>query len=78
MRSPTIPFDEMLQLERKAKVFAILQQDNLSKWARNYWSTVFETISTTKSQYDARVECSRLCDEMKSLKYMSYEDYSNL
>ena len=49
------PFSEEKQLERKAKVLAILQQDNLSEWARNYWGTVFDTIAMSEERYNARV-----------------------
>jgi hypothetical protein len=49
------PFSEEKQLERKAKVLAILQRDNLSEWARNYWGTVFDTIAMSEERYNARV-----------------------
>lgn len=48
------PFNEMKQLERKAAVLAILQQDNLSAWARNYWGGVFDCIRTTEERYNAQ------------------------
>ena len=49
------PFNEMTQLERRAKVLAILQQDNLSKWARGFWGQVFDTIAMDEDRYNARV-----------------------
>ena len=48
------PFNEMKQLERKAAVLAVLQQDNLSAWARNYWGVVFDTLHTTEERYNAQ------------------------
>ena len=48
------PFNEERQLERKATVLAILQQDNLSAWARNYWGVVFDTLHTTEERYNAQ------------------------
>lgn len=49
------PFNEMKQLERKAQVLAVLQRNDLSAWARNYWGTVFDTIAMTEDRYNARV-----------------------
>jgi hypothetical protein len=49
------PWNELKQLERKARVLAILQQNDLSAWARNYWGTVFDTIATSEERYNARV-----------------------
>ena len=49
------PFNEMKQLERKAQVLAILQRNDLSAWARNYWGTVFDTIALDEARYNARV-----------------------
>ena len=48
------PFNEMKQLERKAAVLAVLQRNNLSAWARNYWGIVFDTIRTTEARYNAQ------------------------
>jgi hypothetical protein len=50
-----MPFNEMTQLGRKATVGRLLQQDNLSEWARNYWSQVFDTIAMNEQRYNARV-----------------------
>ena len=49
------PFNEMTQLERKARVGQLLQRDDLNEWARNYWSTVYDTIAMTEERYNARV-----------------------
>ena len=49
-----MPFNEMTQLGRKATVGRLLQQDNLSEWARNYWSLVFDTIAMNEQRYNAR------------------------
>ncbi len=50
-----MPFNEMTQLGRKATVGRLLQQDNLTEWARNYWSLVFDTIAMNEQRYNARV-----------------------
>ena len=49
------PFNEMRQLERKARVLALLQRNDLSEWARNYWSMVYDTIAMNEDRYNARV-----------------------
>ena len=49
------PFSLKRQLERKASVFQLLQRDDLSEWARNYWSEVFDAIATDEGRYNARV-----------------------
>jgi len=49
------PFNEIKQLERKARVLATLQRNDLSEWARNYWGTVYDTIAMTEERYNARV-----------------------
>ena len=65
-----IAFNEMTQLARKANVHTILQQDNLSAWARNYWGTVFDTIATDETRYNARIEADRIMKEMnKDARY---------
>tara|TARA_B110000503_G_scaffold103871_1_gene155042 strand:+ start:511 stop:690 length:180 start_codon:yes stop_codon:yes gene_type:complete len=46
----------MTQLGRRAAVLRILQQDNLSAWARAYWGTVFDTIAMNEERYNARAE----------------------
>ena len=52
------PFNEMKQLERKARVLALLQRTDLSEWARNYWGLVFDRITFDEGRYNARVvEC---------------------
>jgi hypothetical protein len=67
------PFNEMKQLERKAKVLALLQRNDLSAWARNYWGTVFDTITLDEARYNNRV-----VELFKNVKpqpkgYISYE-----
>ena len=59
-----LPFDAMRQLERKEHVHTVLQQDNLSAWARNFWGNVFDTIAMDEAKYDARVESDRIINEM--------------
>lgn len=49
------PFNELRQLERKAKVLEVLAQPNLSDWARNYWGLVYEQIALTEDRYNSRV-----------------------
>jgi len=49
------PFNEMRQLSRRGAVLQLLQQDNLSEWARNYWGTVYDTIAMNEERYNARV-----------------------
>ena len=49
------PFNEMRQLSRRGAVLQLLQQDNLSEWARNYWGTVYDTIAMNEQRYNARV-----------------------
>jgi hypothetical protein len=49
------PYSEHRQLERKAQVGQLLQRDDLTEWARNYWSTVYDTLAMTEERYNARV-----------------------
>lgn len=49
------PYSEQKQLERRAAVLRLLQQDNLSEWARNYWGLVFDTIAMNEERYNSRV-----------------------
>ena len=49
------PWNEQKQLERLHAVREVLQKNDLSAWARNYWGTVFDTISRTEDRYNARV-----------------------
>ena len=49
------PFSEEKQLERKAKVLSLLQRNDLSAWARNYWGVVYDTIAMTEARYNSRV-----------------------
>lgn len=49
------PYNEMTQLKRKAAVVRLLQRNDLSEWARNYWGTVCDTIANNENRYNARV-----------------------
>ena len=49
------PFNLMTQLERKARVLALLQRNDLSAWARNYWGQVLDTIAMDEGRYNSRV-----------------------
>lgn len=49
------PYNEMRQLSRRGAVHQLLQQNNLSEWARNYWSLVYDTIAMDEDRYNARV-----------------------
>jgi hypothetical protein len=65
-----LPFDEMIQLERRANVHAVLERDNLTPWARKYWSNVFNTIATDERKYNTRAEADRIMKEMnKDVRY---------
>ena len=59
-----LPFDEMIQLERRANVHAVLERDNLSAWARKFWSNVFNTIAMDEERYNIRIEADRIMKEM--------------
>jgi len=50
------PYNEKRQLKRMGAVYRLLEQPNLSDWARNYWTTVFNTISRDEARYNARVK----------------------
>jgi hypothetical protein len=67
------PFNEMKQLERKAQVLAVLQRNDLSAWARNYWGTVFDTIAMTEDRYNARVVKTFENIKPTPKGYISYE-----
>ena len=49
------PYNEMTQLRRKAAVVRLLQRNDLSEWARNYWGTVCDSIANNENRYNARV-----------------------
>jgi hypothetical protein len=49
------PFNEMRQLSRRGAVLQLLQKDDLSEWARNYWGRVYDTIALEEDRYNARV-----------------------
>ena len=67
------PFNEMRQLERKARVLALLQRNDLSEWARNYWGTVYDTIATTEERYNSRVVALYRDLQPQPKGYISYE-----
>ena len=66
------PFNEMKQLGRKANCLAVLQRNDLSEWARNYWSTVYDTIAMNEERYNARV-VSLYKDIKRKQGVISYE-----
>ena len=66
------PFNLMTQLERRAQVLAILQQDNLSEWARGFWGHVFDTIAMDEGRYNARV-VTLYKDIKRKQGWISYE-----
>jgi|TARA_B110000908_G_scaffold155525_1_gene193775 hypothetical protein len=64
------PFNEMKQLERKATVYTLLQQDNISTWAIKFWTNVFNTIAMNEETYNARIKADRIMKEMsKDVRY---------
>lgn len=67
------PFNEMRQLERKARVLALLQRNDLSEWARNYWGTVYDTIAMTEERYNSRVVALYRDLQPQPKGYISYE-----
>lgn len=67
------PFNEMKQLERKAAVLALLQRNDLSAWARNYWGTVFDTITLDEARYNNRVVALFKNIKRQPKGYISYE-----
>ena len=62
------PYNEMRQLSRRGAVQQLLQQNNLSDWARNYWSLVYDTIAMDEERYNARVKTT-----YKNMKPMEIE-----
>jgi hypothetical protein len=65
-----MPFDEMIQLGRKANVHAVLERDNLTPWARKFWGNVFNTIAMDERKYNTRAEADRIMKEMnKDVRY---------
>lgn len=65
------PWSEQKQLERRASVLRLLQQNNLSEWARNYWGTVFDTIAMNEDRYHSRVKS--VYSNMKRKGLIEYE-----
>lgn len=50
------PWSEKKQLERAKQVVRLLQQPDLSEWARSYWSKVLAELATNEAQYNHRVK----------------------
>lgn len=67
------PFNEMRQLERRAAVLQLLQRNDLSEWARNYWGTVFDTIAMNEERYNARVVATFKDIKPQPKGYIEYE-----
>ena len=68
------PWSEQRQLERLAAVSRLLEQQDLSDWARNYWSGVLNTIARDEARYNARVVSTwREIRARKTRNWMSYE-----
>lgn len=49
------PWSEERQLQRVDAVMRLLDQSNLSPWARQHWTNVLERIAMTEERYNARV-----------------------
>lgn len=49
------PYDLMTQLERRQRVQKILDNPQLSTWARNYWTRVLGAIAMDEHRYLSRV-----------------------
>ena len=49
------PYSEEKQIQRAAAVARLLEDPNLSEWARNYWTRVGAGLSMSEEQYNARV-----------------------
>lgn len=58
------PYSEQRQLKRAEAVARLLAQDNLSEWAKDYWSKVAMTLAQNEGQYNARVV--HLYNEMRN------------
>jgi|TARA_R110000851_G_scaffold103524_1_gene220645 hypothetical protein len=67
------PYNELTQWKRKATVLTLLQRDDLSAWARNYWGTVFDTIAVDEARYNNRVTETYKNLTPPSKGYISYE-----
>ena len=49
------PWNEIRQLERINNVQRVLDNPQLSTWARNYWTRVLNTLSRDEARYNSRV-----------------------
>ena len=61
------PFNEMRQLERRAAVLRVLQRNDLSAWARNYWGVVYDRITFDEDRYNARIVAAYSKSEVDKL-----------
>lgn len=50
------PYSERRQLERAWAVARLLEQDDLSPWAKKYWSKVLKELATNEGIYNYRVK----------------------
>ncbi len=67
------PYNEMTQLKRKAAVVRILQRNDLSEWARNYWGTVCDTIANSEDRYNDRIQQTYSTLKPKQKGWATYE-----
>ena len=49
------PYNPKRQLERAERVARLLEQDDLSDWAENFWTGVLRNLSINEDQYNHRV-----------------------
>ena len=45
-------YDEVTQLKRAENVVYLLGHNNLTNWARNYWSGVLKRLAKSQAQLD--------------------------
>ena len=49
------PYSEKKQLERAEAVKKLLEQENLSEWAKRFWSKVLRDLAHDEFTYNQRV-----------------------
>ena len=49
------PYNTKREQERAQRVAELLKQDNLSEWARKYWTGVLRNLAVNEDQYNHRV-----------------------
>ena len=49
------PYNFDQQLERAERVSELLEQDNLSDWARTFWLGILKNLAINEDQYNHRV-----------------------